>query len=265
MPSWGNWENDELFVILRPVCKNANMANLLVDVGYTALKAAWADGITLGKTFRYQGERTYDFIAGLVKRNRPEIMVICSVSEITEQNIARLRKLCDRLLLIDPVHTEILSELSLPSECLTPDRASSAVACRHLFKGRGCTIFDFGTMMPVDFLDKDRHYEGGDISLGCRTRFKSVNRYSKTLPLLDTPDVFQDMGDSIPSSISSGVVLGMEYEIKGYIERYPENMVIFTGGDANYFAKRMKNSIFVVCNLVLMGLSLIAVRYDDRQ
>ena len=42
-------------------------------------------------------------------------------------------------------------------------------------------------------------------------------------------------------------------------------MVIFTGGDANYFAKRMKNSIFVVCNLVLMGLSLIAVRYDDRQ
>ena len=243
MPSWGNWENDELFVILRPVCKNANMANLLVDVGYTALKAAWADGITLGKTFRYQGERTYDFIAGLVKRNRPEIMVICSVSEITEQNIARLRKLCDRLLLIDPVHTEILSE----------------------FKGRGCTIFDFGTMMTVDFLDKEGNYEGGNISLGCRTRFKSVNRYSKTLPLLDTPDVFQDMGDSIPSSISSGVVLGMEYEIKGYIERYPENMVIFTGGDANYFAKRMKNSIFVVCNLVLMGLSLIAVRYDDRQ
>ena len=34
--------------------------NLLIDVGYTAIKAAWADGITLGKTFRYQGERTAD-------------------------------------------------------------------------------------------------------------------------------------------------------------------------------------------------------------
>ncbi len=30
------------------------MANLLVDIGYTALKATCADGITLGKTFRYQ-------------------------------------------------------------------------------------------------------------------------------------------------------------------------------------------------------------------
>lgn len=264
MLSWGNWENDELFVILRPVCKNANMANLLVDVGYTALKAAWADGITLGKTFRYQGERTYDFIASLVKKNRPETMVISSVSEITEQNVSRLRKCCDRLIMIDPLHTELFSELYLP-ECITPDRAAAAVACRHLFKGRGCTIFDFGTMMTVDFLDTDGRYEGGNISLGCRTRFKSVNRYSGTLPLLDTPETLMEMGDSVKSSISSGIILGMEYEIKGYIDRYPENIVIFTGGDANYFAKRMKNAIFVVCNLVLMGLSLIAVRYDEKK
>ena len=224
---------------------------------------AWADGITLGKTFRYQGERTYDFIAGLVRKNRPEIMVISSVAEITEQNASRLRKCCDRLVMIDPVHTELFSELALP-QYLTPDRAASAVACRHLFKGRGCTIFDFGTMMTVDFLDTDGRYEGGNISLGCRTRFKSVNRYSGTLPLLDTPQNCSGIGNSVKSSIASGIVLGMDYEIKGYIDRYPENIVIFTGGDANYFSKRMKNSIFVVCNLVLMGLSLIAVRYDDR-
>ncbi|MGN0191019.1 MAG: type III pantothenate kinase [Candidatus Cryptobacteroides sp.] len=240
------------------------MANLLVDVGYTALKASWADGITLGKTFRYQGERTFDFIAGLVRKDRPENMVVCSVSEINEQTYCRLRKLCDRLIVIDPVHNEIFSELSLP-QSLTPDRAASAVACRHLFKGRGCSIFDFGTMMTVDFLDTDGNYAGGNISLGCRTRFKSVNRYSRTFPLLDTPDDFKDMGITLQESISSGVVLGMKYEIEGYIDRYPENIVIFTGGDANYFAKIMKNSIFVVCNLVLMGLSLIAVKYDDRQ
>ena len=37
-------------------------ANLIIDIGNTALKAAWADGITLGKTFRYQGERMLEFI-----------------------------------------------------------------------------------------------------------------------------------------------------------------------------------------------------------
>ncbi len=56
----------------------------------------------------------------------------------------------------------------------------------------------------------------------------------------------------------------MIYEIDGYISENPENIVVFTGGDAIYFAKRMKNSIFVVCNLVLIGLALIADKYDKK-
>lgn len=40
--------------------------------------------------------------------------------------------------------------------------------------------------------------------------------------------------------------------------------MIFTGGDAIYFAKRMKNSIFVVSNLVLMGLALITDDYVKK-
>ena len=48
-------------------------ANLIIDIGNTALKAAWADGLTLGKTFRYQGERMLDFILSLTSRNKPHI------------------------------------------------------------------------------------------------------------------------------------------------------------------------------------------------
>ena len=55
------------------------MANLIIDIGNTALKAAWADGITLGRTFRYQGERMKKFIISLTEKERPEIMVISSV------------------------------------------------------------------------------------------------------------------------------------------------------------------------------------------
>ena len=51
------------------------------------------------------------------------------------------------------------------------------------------------------------------------------------------------------------------FEIDGYIKLHPDNVIVFTGGDAIYFAKRMKKSIFVVCNLVLMGLALIADEY----
>ena len=66
------------------------------------------------------------------------------------------------------------------------------------------------------------------------------------------------------SSIESGVISGMEFEIQGYLCQFPDNIVVFTGGDANYFAKRMKNPIFVVCNLVLMGLALMAEDYVEE-
>lgn len=55
------------------------MANLIIDIGNTALKAAWADGMTLGKTFRYQGEKMLDFILSLTSRTRPDTMVLSSV------------------------------------------------------------------------------------------------------------------------------------------------------------------------------------------
>jgi type III pantothenate kinase len=76
------------------------------------------------------------------------------------------------------------------------------------------------------------------------------------------PDETEEKGKSLISSIHSGVISGIMFEIDGYICKNPKNITVFTGGDANYFAKRMKNSIFVVCNLVLMGLALIALEYD---
>jgi len=123
---------------------------------------------------------------------------------------------------------------------------------------------DFGTTLSVDFTGEDGMYRGGNISLGCRTRFKAINRYSRALPLVDTPQDPEETGHSEVSSIESGVVSGIVFEIEGYLNLHPENIAVFTGGDANYFAKRMKSSIFVICNLVLMGLALIADEYVQK-
>ncbi len=235
------------------------MANLLIDIGNTALKASWADGMTLGKTFRYQGERMLDFILSLTAKEKPEKIILSSVRYFSEQNVERLRQECGKMVILDSGMLE--ENYSLPFY-LTPDRAASIIAVRYLFKNRSCTIFDFGTTFTVDFLDKEGNFEGGCISPGCHTRFRSLYRYSKSLPLLDAPEYVPDAGTDIVSSINSGVISGMMFEIDGYVARKPENICVFTGGDAIYFAKRRKNSIFVVCNLVLMGLALIALQYD---
>ncbi len=149
-------------------------------------------------------------------------------------------------------------------EYLPCDRAAGLVAARFLFKDKACTVFDFGTTLTIDFLGVDGRYLGGNISLGCRTRTKALERYSKNLPLIDTPVSVQPEGTSLESSIGSGVVLGIIFEIEGYIKAHGENIVIFTGGDAIYFAKRMKSSIFVVCNLELMGLAIITDDYVKK-
>ena len=235
------------------------MADLLIDIGNTALKASWADGMTLGKTFRYQGERMLEFILSLTAKEKPEKIVLSSVRYFSEQNVERLRKECDRMIILD---SDMLEEKYAVPSYLTPDRAASVIAARYLFKNRPCTIFDFGTTFTIDFLDKDGNFEGGCISPGCHTRFRSLYRYSKSLPLLDAPEYVPEAGTDIVSSINSGVISGIMFEIDGYVARKPENICVFTGGDAIYFAKRRKNSIFVVCNLVLMGLALIALQYD---
>ena len=235
------------------------MANLLIDIGNTALKASWADGMTLGKTFRYQGERMLDFILSLTAKEKPEKIILSSVRYFSEQNVERLSKECGKMIILDSDMLE--QEYAIPAY-LTPDRAASVIAARYLFKNRPCTIFDFGTTFTIDFLDKDGNFEGGCISPGCHTRFRSLYRYSKSLALLDAPEDVPEAGTDIVSSINSGVISGIMFEIDGYVARKPENICVFTGGDAIYFAKRRKNSIFVVCILVLMGLALIALQYD---
>ena len=236
------------------------MANLIIDIGNTALKASWCDGITLGKTFRYQGEKIMDFILSLTAKSRPEIIVLSSVRNFSSQNLRKLESECDRLILVDK---EVLSHYGLPLH-LSSDRAASIIASRYLFKGRECVIFDFGTTLTVDFIGADGNYEGGNTSLGYRTRFKAMHRYSRNCPLIGSVQDMDNPGNDAISSVMSGVLSGIMFEIEGYILRNPIKTVVFTGGDAIYFAKRMKNSIFAVCNLVLMGLAIIAVDYDKK-
>ncbi|MBR3074851.1 MAG: type III pantothenate kinase [Bacteroidales bacterium] len=239
------------------------MENLLVEIGNTAVKAAWAEGSVLGKTVRYQGEKVLDFIVSLVEKQVPLVMAVVSVRQISSEEELKLKECCQNLLIMDARHPEILSVYGIP-DYLSYDRAACLVAARYLFKDKSCTVFDLGTTLTVDYVDAQGQYLGGNVSVGCRTRFKALNRYSKALPLVDTPDDFPFPGDSVKSSIESGVISGIMFEIEGYIRSNPENIVIFTGGDAIYFAKRMKNSIFVVCNLGLMGLAIITDEYVKK-
>jgi len=69
------------------------------------------------------------------------------------------------------------------------------------------------------------------------------------------------MGTTTATAIQAGVIQGIRYEIETYIERNPQCTIIFTGGDAFFLVKNIKNAIFVVCNLVFIGLNRV-VNYN---
>jgi type III pantothenate kinase len=92
-------------------------------------------------------------------------------------------------------------------------------------------------------------------------RFKALHTFTGKLPLIDFSDHDNLTGIDTPGSIRSGVLNGTLAEIEGvtsrYAEIYPNLQVIISGGDVNYFDKRLKISTFAVPNIVIHGLQQI--------
>jgi type III pantothenate kinase len=122
-------------------------------------------------------------------------------------------------------------------------------------------IIDAGTCVTYDFIDEFDNYHGGAISPGLQLRYKALNDYTARLPLLalDNPGNF--IGNSTNATIHSGVVNGLVYEIDGFIEDFKKKhsnfIIILTGGDTDFLAKRLKNTIFANSNFLLESLNNI--------
>ena len=101
----------------------------------------------------------------------------------------------------------------------------------------------------------------GALSPGLRMRFRALHEFTAALPLCDVPDSDGLFGRSTSGAIGAGVLNSLVFEIEGYIGRLRRQIdglcVIFTGGDAKYLTKRIKNAIFADRNPVFCGLDRI--------
>ena len=96
-------------------------------------------------------------------------------------------------------------------------------------------------------------------------RYKSLNQYTATLPLVNpTRSTPKLIGKSTEKSIQSGVENGVLFEVIETINQYKaifkELNVLITGGDSlliKSIVEYEKNGIFAVENLTLIGLNQI--------
>jgi len=146
-------------------------------------------------------------------------------------------------------------------ETLGKDRIAAVAGALFLYPGKDIMIIDAGTAITYEFVTKDGIYHGGNISPGMQMRYKALNTFTSRLPHPEFQDQQKLIGKSTNEAIHAGIQWGITHEIEGYINhmktKYPEILILFTGGDANFFVKKLKKRIFVHSNLILTGLNRI--------
>lgn len=147
-------------------------------------------------------------------------------------------------------------------ETLGADRIAAAVAANYFFPGRNCLTIDAGTAITYDFINAQGYYQGGGIAPGIQMKFKALHNFTGRLPLVQQIKAdFPLIGQTTQESLESGVLGGTVAEVEGIIEAYRQKsdhlVVILCGGDAGFFESTIKHPIFVIPELVLIGLQRI--------
>ena len=141
------------------------------------------------------------------------------------------------------------------------DRIALAVGAITNFPNKNVLVIDAGTCITYDLINSKKEYLGGSISPGIQMRYNALHQFTSQLPLLESVDTAMLTGVNTEESIHSGIINGVFVEIDGIIQRYtnqyPDIKVIVTGGNAKFFDKGLKNTIFAKPNLLMEGLNKI--------
>ncbi|MBR8534224.1 type III pantothenate kinase [Carboxylicivirga sediminis] len=234
--------------------------NLVIDRGNTQLKYGIFDQCQLIHS---------DLSDFLDKKNIKHLNDRFHIQRIIISSVVKERhdELLANLSAITPTVIDLQYNTPLPfdwqyntKETIGKDRLAAVAGAISLYPNNDLLVIDAGTAITYELV-KDGIYMGGNISPGLSMRFKALNHFTSRLPLLSKEDNTPLIGSSTAEAITAGVQNGLTFEIDGLIEelspQYESLKTIITGGDAEFFARKLKNPIFVHPNLVLIGLNRI--------
>ena len=235
--------------------------NLIVDLGNSKIKVAVFENDTLisREVFGYDDWKKK--IENILKKNENIVNVVVSnVSNVSNDDFSFISKY-SKLFFISINSKLPFKNLYETPKTLGIDRVVLAAGAVLTNPKMNRLVIDAGTCITYDFIDEFDNYHGGAISPGIRLRYEALHNYTAKLPLLEKQDYEELTGSSTVASIHSGVLNGVSSEIDSFINRYSEKyknfIIILTGGDAEFLAKRLKNTIFANPNFLLESLNQI--------
>lgn len=233
---------------------------LVLDIGNTAIKAAWFRGKELLEVrvipeaiklpedyFHHPGKPDQVLVASV----RDEDPGFLNAFYVPVHHLSGKTKL--------PFDNQYATPLTLGA-----DRLANVAGALGRFPGKNVLVVDCGTCIKYDLLLAEGAYAGGSISPGLGMRYKALHTYTGKLPLLEPVEEIHLTGKTTAESIHSGVINGMLAEIDGIIARYtkiyPGLECVLTGGDHALFSGKLKSRIFAAPALTLEGLNTILLQ-----
>ena len=147
-------------------------------------------------------------------------------------------------------------------ETIGADRLALAAAVVHFYPQKHNLVIGLGSCITYNFINKYNEFLGGGISPGLEMRLKALNYYTAKLPLVKADSNTPLIGYDTQTNILSGVILGIAYELEGFIDEYSKKFdnfnVLLTGGDMAYLASHLKKKIFADSELIFKGLYAIS-------
>lgn len=240
--------------------------NLCIDLGNTFGKAGF---FRQNHLVEYHEQLSEENILQLVQDKKPSYVIISSVRNNLEVFINQIEQYAEVMVLNSELPVPFHNHYATP-KTLGADRIAGVIGARVLYPHQGCLVIDAGTCITYDFIDNQDNYYGGGISLGLQMRFKALNHFTERLPLIipdqNTPEL---IGNNTQKAILSGVINGVVAEINGIMSDYREKFGNFArilcGGDAAFFESKIKESIFVASNLILIGLNRILIYNVEKK
>lgn len=232
---------------------------LVIDVGNTQIKAAVFEQNTLLKKEIIAYEDWQISLKKVIKKfSEISILVVASVGKLEKSDFLTL----DSGLNVYFIARESkfpFNNLYASPTTLGIDRMILASGAVLKYPNKNRLVIDAGTCITYDFIDSNDNYLGGAISPGIRLRYESLHNYTAKLPLLKKEKPIEIVGNSTTQSIHSGVINGVSFEIDGFInsvlDKNDNFIIILTGGDADFLAERLKNTIFANPNFLLESLN----------
>ena len=241
------------------------MKNLLIDLGNTNCKVAVTHDQEIDSIFQCDGSAPLSFLQKQLLNDVFDIIVFSSVQKYDPELVAFLERHTSKLIVVDGDTPTALHIDYQTSDRLGSDLLATGLGAITRFPGEEVMIFDFGTAITVEVINKEGWIQGVNISPGLQIRFKALHQFTYALPFINMTEEEEipDFGIDTRGAITAGIVQGIVQEIEGYITKNQGKKIIFTGGDAIFFGKKVKTPIFVDCNLIFIGLSKIAQNYAE--